>query len=148
MCRSNCFEKNSSSVDTFILNKFLHQNIQTIQKNYVFSRSGCAVEVFLWKSSYSEKKNNCHKKATVLEKKFLEKTSCSEEISAPKKQVFCRSSYSEEMWRSNFSKNIAVLKKLLHIREGGISNEYWSGCQGQTEATIRLCLCHTIFIMF
>ena len=108
--------KSSSSVDNFILNNFLHQKSScsdkvTILKNYLFSWTGCLVEVSLWKSSY-HKKNNCRKEATVLENKLLKKSSCSEEIAAPKKWLLCRRSDSEEMWRSSFSKNKAVLKKI------------------------------------
>ena len=32
-------------------------------------------------------------------------------------QLLCRSSHSEKVWRSSFSKNKAILEKLQHMRE-------------------------------
>ena len=40
------------------------------------------------------------------------------EIAAPKKELLCQSCYSEEVWRSIFSENKAVLEKLQHVPEG------------------------------
>ena len=53
-----------------------------------------------------------------FEKGTSQESSLSKEIAAPKKQLLCRSSYSEEMWRSSFSQNKVVLKKLLNMQEG------------------------------
>ena len=69
------FCESSSSVDIFIMNKFLHQ------KKSLLRRSNCPKElpilkrwllgeVLLSKSSYSEK-NNYHKEATHLENDLL-----------------------------------------------------------------------------
>ena len=104
----------SSALDIFILRSSSKKiTVVTVVKNFLFSRSGCSVEVSLRKRSYFEK--------ITRGKKWLfwkrRKSSCSEETAAPKKQLVCRSSYSEKMWRSRFSQNKVVPKKRQHMRE-------------------------------
>ena len=114
LCWSTCFKKVALvQIPLFWTSSFVNKSScsdkVTVLKNCLFSITGCSVEVSLWTSSYSEK-NNCRKETIVLEKGFLKKSSCSEEIAAPKKELLCQSNYSEEMWRSSFSRNKAVLK--------------------------------------
>ena len=110
-----------SSVDIFIWNNSSVKKVAFLKNNcpkeLLFSKSGCLVEVLLWKINYSEK-ITASKKVTVLEKELLKKSSCSEEIAAPKKYLFCRSSYSEKVWINSFPKNKTVLKMSQHMGEG------------------------------
>ena len=69
------------------------------------------VKVSFRKSWYSEK----------ITAGTPQKTSCSEEIAAPKKTTLVANSYFEEMGRGGFSENKAALKKLRNLREGKIN---------------------------
>ena len=84
-------------------------------KNFSFSISDYSAEFSLWKKSYSEK--------IIAAKKWLfwkrrKKAAALKKIAAPKIKLLCRSSHSEKVWRSSFSKNKVALKKPQHIPEG------------------------------
>ena len=100
-------QRSSSLLDIAILNS-------SSEKKNPALKSTCFLEVSLWKRNYSKKRTPA--------KKWLfwkrRKSSCSEEISAPKKYLLCQSSYFEKVWRSIFSQNKIVLNKWQHIREG------------------------------
>ena len=85
--------KSSFSVDIFILNNSSSKRVAVSKWN--FSKERPILKKWLldisshWNSSYSEKNNYCEEGILLL----------------------CRSSYSEEVRRSSFSENKAVLKK-------------------------------------
>ena len=97
--RNQSIDLQSKSIDWFLDDIGLRRERL---KNHLFSRRGYLVEVFFWKSSYSEKVTAT--KRWLLWKRKLLKKSCSSEVTATsKEQILCQSSYSEEVWNS-FSK--------------------------------------------